>query len=99
MTTLEQKKTWGINIEIVTTFDSLDEKSILDPKNEAVELIRRFLTFKHDILVRHKNIFAKQCLKNNIIYCYSKIFVGVPPSFGKHTLKPSETDGFLNLFF
>ena len=46
----------GINIEIVTTFDSLDEKSILDTKNEALELILRFLMFNQSDPLRGRGV-------------------------------------------
>ena len=52
------KKTFELNLEIVTTFDSLDGFSILDPKNEALGLISRFLTFKYGIKVGNKIIFV-----------------------------------------
>ena len=47
---LEIKKTFEQNLQIATTFDSLDGFSILDPKNEALELFSRFLTFKYEII-------------------------------------------------
>ena len=41
-----QKKTFFENLGIAITFDSLNGFSSLDPKNEALGLLLRFLTFK-----------------------------------------------------
>ena len=45
-----QKKTFFENLGIAITFDSLNGFSSLDPKNEALALLSRFLTFKYEII-------------------------------------------------
>ena len=55
-----KKKTFFENLEIDTTFDSLDGFSILDPKNEALGLLSGFMMFKYEIIFGNKNIFVNQ---------------------------------------
>ena len=54
------KKCFFENLGIVITFDSLNGFSSLDPKNEALGLLLRFLTFKHEIIFWNENIFLNQ---------------------------------------
>ena len=57
MFSVERDIAFGLeNLGIDITFDLLNGFLSLDPKNEALELLSRFLTFKYEIIFPNKNI-------------------------------------------